>query len=99
VSAPQTPAQGDPEVGSVEKAEEIARIFHRTYEEQAPAHGYETREASAKPWEQVPENNRALMVATVHGVLNYQRAQFYALAKRMNLPPTIAIEIATRMFG
>lgn len=51
-------------------AERIARAFHRAYEELAPEHGYETREASAKPWEQVPENNRALMVATVQPLLD-----------------------------
>lgn len=55
---------------SPERAEEWARRFHETYERLAPAHGYETREASAKPWEEVPERNRALMVATVGAVLH-----------------------------
>jgi hypothetical protein len=43
--------------------EKIARMFHEAYERHAPEHGYETRRESAVPWEAVPENNRALMVA------------------------------------
>jgi hypothetical protein len=43
--------------------ERIARMFHETYERLAPEHGYETRRESAVPWEDVPENNLALMVA------------------------------------
>lgn len=50
--------------------EMIARAFHETYERLAPQHGYETREASAKPWEEVPEQNRALMVAVVGELLS-----------------------------
>jgi hypothetical protein len=47
----------------------VARLFHETYERLAPDFGYRTREASAKPWDEVPEQNRALMVATVREVL------------------------------
>lgn len=43
----------------------VARAFHETYERLAPQHGYETRTASAVPWQQVPANNRALMRHTV----------------------------------
>jgi hypothetical protein len=46
-----------------EPAEHLARRFHEAYERLAPSFGYQTREASAKPWSEVPENNRALMVA------------------------------------
>lgn len=46
-------------------AEEIAKLFHETYERLAPQFGYKTRDASAVPWADVPENNRALMIATV----------------------------------
>lgn len=49
--------------------EDVARMFHETYERLAPDYGYRTREASAKPWDKVPEQNRALMVATVTEVL------------------------------
>ena len=46
-------------------AEEIARAFHETYENFAPNYGYKTREASAVPWAEVPERNKALMIAVV----------------------------------
>ena len=49
--------------------EDVARMFHETYERLAPDYGYRTREASAKPWDEVPEQNKALMVATVTEVL------------------------------
>lgn len=49
--------------------EELARLFHDTYERLAPHFGYETRRASAVPWEQVPKENRALMVAVCSEVL------------------------------
>lgn len=46
-----------------EKAEKLARFFHDTYEKLAPSYGYKTREASRKPWSDVPEDNKALMIA------------------------------------
>lgn len=51
-------------------AEVIARAFHERYERLAPAHFYRTREASAVPWENVPENNKSLMVAVVRSLLD-----------------------------
>lgn len=48
----------------------IAGLFHATYETLAPEHGYETREASAVAWDDVPEQNRALMIATVQLMLD-----------------------------
>jgi hypothetical protein len=50
-------------------AEEVARLFHEAYERLAPEHGYRTREASAKSWDEVPEDNRKLMIATAAEVL------------------------------
>lgn len=50
-------------------AEHFARLFHEHYERLAPAHGYATREASAKPWGDVPMQNKALMIATAEQVL------------------------------
>jgi predicted kinase len=44
-------------------AEALARRFHETYERLAPDFGYETRKASAVPWENVPEKNKNLMRA------------------------------------
>jgi len=50
--------------------ETIAQRFHEAYEELAPDHGYETREASRKPWGDVPEQNRGLMIAVVGALLD-----------------------------
>jgi hypothetical protein len=50
-------------------AETIAQRFHEAYEELAPSHGYETREASRRPWADVPEQNKALMIAVVDQLL------------------------------
>lgn len=52
-------------------ADVIARRFHETYERLAPEYGYRTREASAKPWDDVPEQNRALMIHTAREVRNW----------------------------
>jgi len=49
--------------------EDLARLFHETYERLAPDFGYRTREASAKPWAEVPADNKALMIATCAEVL------------------------------
>lgn len=50
-------------------AESIAAAFHAKYEDLAPHYGYETREASAVPWRDVPEANRQLMTAVVGSLL------------------------------
>jgi hypothetical protein len=50
-------------------AEAFAKMFHEAYERLAPEFGYETRKESAKPWEEVPEQNRKLMIATCADVL------------------------------
>ena len=50
-------------------AREVARRFHDAYESLAPSFGYKTRDASAKPWDELPANLRALMIATVERVL------------------------------
>lgn len=52
------------------REEQIAKAFHDSYERLAPEHNYETRKASAKPWEEVPEDNRNLMIAVVTELLN-----------------------------
>jgi hypothetical protein len=53
--AASPPVGGAPEL--------LAQRFHEAYERLAPSFGYETRKASAKPWAEVPENNRRLMTA------------------------------------
>lgn len=45
-----------------EQAEKLAQKFHESYERLAPNFGYKTREASAKPWSEVPEQNKKLMI-------------------------------------
>ena len=49
--------------------EPIAKIFHETYERLAPFFSYKTREATAVPWDEVPENNKRLMIAVATEVL------------------------------
>jgi hypothetical protein len=44
-------------------AEYVAQCFHESYERLASKYGYETRKASAVPWDQVPEENKKLMIA------------------------------------
>lgn len=51
-------------------AEIVAKAFHEKYEELAPDHGYETREDSRKPWDEVPEQNKGLMIAVVDELIN-----------------------------
>ncbi len=50
--------------------EGLARMFHDAYERLAPSFGYETRADTAVPWDDVPEPNRALMVAVAAEVLS-----------------------------
>ena len=45
------------------RAAALAERFHETYERLAPDFGYRTREASAKPWADVPDQNKRLMIA------------------------------------
>lgn len=50
-------------------AERVAKAFHETYERLAPEHAYETRKASALPWESVPSNNKRLMIAVARELI------------------------------
>lgn len=50
--------------------EQVAKAFHEHYERLAPSFGYTTRDSSAVPWAEVPEDNWRLMVATVDAVLS-----------------------------
>lgn len=52
----------------IRNPEVLAQLFHETYEHLAPQYGYETRKASAVPWEDVPVENKLLMIA-VAGVI------------------------------
>ena len=48
----------------------IAKKFHQEYEALAPGFNYETRTASAKHWEDVPDNNKRLMRAVIRSLLS-----------------------------
>lgn len=50
-------------------AEELAQLFHETYEELAPNYGYSTRKSSAVAWKDVPEPNKSLMIAVAEKIL------------------------------
>jgi hypothetical protein len=54
----------------LEIAYRIAQKFHETYERLAPAYGYRTRAISAVPWEDVPKENKLLMVGVVASLLD-----------------------------
>jgi len=62
-------------VADSSEAAAIAEAFHDAYETLAPRFGYRTREASARPWTHVPEQNRNLMTATVQSLLDSNRIQ------------------------
>jgi hypothetical protein len=49
--------------------EAIARAFHERYEEQADEHGWKPQEATRVAWEDLPEENRSLMIAVVRDLL------------------------------
>ena len=57
------------------KAEQLAMLFHKTYEELAPNFNYETRKASAKPWADVPESNKRLMIAVAEKIIPVKKDQ------------------------
>lgn len=50
--------------------EEIARAFHASYEEWAVELGWQTQERSRTVWCDLPEANRATMLATVQDLLD-----------------------------
>lgn len=50
-------------------AERLAREFHEAYERLAPEYGWDTQAASRKHWQDVPQENRNLMVATIAELL------------------------------
>lgn len=55
---------------SERSAEIIARAFHEAYERLAPTFSYETRNASRKPWADVPSNNKELMIAVAQELMD-----------------------------
>lgn len=59
-------------------SEALARRFH---ERLAPAYGYETRAESATGWDDIPPENRALMIATADELRRELTPQFAAEAR------------------
>ncbi len=59
-----------PVAKSAATPEAVAEQFHEAYERLAPSFGYQTNAASAKPWGEVPENNRKLMTAVCAELLS-----------------------------
>jgi hypothetical protein len=51
----------------------LARLFHETYERLAPSFGWETQERSRRDWDDVPAENKALMVAVASEVIDALR--------------------------
>lgn len=50
-------------------SELIAKRFHEVYEELAPTMGWETQERSRKTWEELPIENKWLMVKVVEQLM------------------------------
>ena len=57
--------------------EQLAQLFHETYERRAPEFGYATRPETAKRWEEIPWDNanKRLMVAVAGDVLEAMRVE------------------------
>lgn len=52
-----------------EKAEFVAELFHRAYTQLAPRYGWQPQEGTEGMWENLPQANRDLMVATVEHLM------------------------------
>lgn len=50
-------------------AEALAKSFHEAYERLAGNFNYATRPESSKPWEEVPQSNKLLMIAVCREML------------------------------
>ena len=53
--------------------EQLAQLFHETYERLAPDFNYNTRKASAVAWADVPANNKELMIAVANVILAHYK--------------------------
>lgn len=69
-------------------ADIVAAAFHDHYERLAPQFGYETREDSRKAWGDVPEQNRALMRATVRSLMAANLIQVPGFRSWASLTPS-----------
>jgi len=82
------------------QAEYLASLFHQYYEELAPEFGYKTREESAKPWADVPEQNKRLMIAVAEELLNGDVALLHEIIKsrdhKIMIQSTVYITLSER---
>lgn len=53
------------------RVEDACRVMHDAYEAAAVQAGWETQERSRKPWEDVPEANKATMRAAVSALMEH----------------------------
>jgi predicted chitinase len=57
----------------ITEAEALAQRFHETYERLAPSFNYSTRQATAVPWDELPDENKRLMIAVCEVILEELR--------------------------
>lgn len=65
------------------KAEKLAKRFHEIYEDLAPKYMYKTRPETRKAWEEVPKNNKDLMIATAERILDELQLESLGRIERM----------------
>lgn len=63
----------------------LAQLFHETYEALAPSFGYETRKESARPWAEVPAQNKALMTAVASVIIGRYDEEFAEFRREYDL--------------
>lgn len=56
------------------RPEALAERFHNYYEKLAPKYSYKTRDDSAVPWDDVPRDNKRLMIATCEQIAGDYKA-------------------------
>ena len=61
--------------GGPSEVERLCEAMHVAYERAAAGAGWETQQASRKPWADVPEPNRVTMRAAVRALLAAQSSQ------------------------
>lgn len=80
-------------------AEKLARLFYGTYERLAPEHGFQGGEEETVPWDELPDDEKALTIAVAEVVLKRIQVTVYArlveeqIADRM---PEIERELRTQ---
>jgi hypothetical protein len=60
--------------------EAACEVMHDAYERAAVGAGWETQQASRKPWADVPEANKATMRAAVAALIEWRNAAAYGVS-------------------